>query len=98
PRAPPALHTLSLHDLRVLLPEPDTPVTQMKSPRGNSTSMFLRLWARAPRTRKTGRSPFSAGVYRRIWGTGMERRPDRYCPVRELGLAATSAGVPWARS
>ena len=32
------------------LPEPDTPVTDTKQPSGNSTSMFLRLCSRAPRT------------------------------------------------
>ena len=33
-----------------LLPEPETPVTHTKTPSGISTSMFLRLWCRAPRT------------------------------------------------
>src|SRR5215471_14600584 len=32
------------------LPEPDTPVTTVKVLWGTSKSMFLRLWARAPRT------------------------------------------------
>ena len=33
-----------------LLPEPDTPVTQVITPSGKRTSIFLRLCARAPRT------------------------------------------------
>ena len=58
------------------LPEPDTPVTATKQPSGNSTSMFLRLCSRAPRTT----SDSSAGL-RRSSGTGIERLPDRYWPV-----------------
>ena len=30
------------------LPEPDTPVTATNMPSGNATSMFLRLFSRAP--------------------------------------------------
>src|SRR5579859_6005020 len=33
------------------LPEPDRPVMTMSRSRGRSTSMFARLWVRAPRTR-----------------------------------------------
>src|SRR5918998_2723371 len=36
-----------------LLPEPATPVTTTSTPRGMSTSTFLRLWVRAPRTSNT---------------------------------------------
>src|SRR5688500_12469568 len=32
------------------LPEPDRPVTTTSRSRGRSTSMFFRLWTRAPRT------------------------------------------------
>ena len=31
-----------------------------------------------------------------LWGQGMVRRPERYLPVMDLGLAATSATVPAA--
>jgi hypothetical protein len=34
--------------MRVDLPEPETPVTQLKIPSGISTSMLLRLCSRAP--------------------------------------------------
>ena len=33
---------------------------------------------------------------RRLVGTGMERAPERYCPVMDSGQAAMSAGVPCA--
>jgi hypothetical protein len=32
------------------LPEPETPVTQTRSPSGSSRSTLFRLWPRAPRT------------------------------------------------
>src|SRR5208283_869624 len=35
------------------LPEPLTPVTTVRASWGISTVMFLRLWTRAPRTRRT---------------------------------------------
>ena len=61
------------------LPEPDTPVTATKQPSGISTSMFLRLCSRAPLTTSQ-----SLSGRRRISGTGIARRPDRYCPVTDL--------------
>jgi len=57
-------------------PDPDTPVTAMNCPSGNSTSMFCRLCSRAPRI-VTQSSP----GFRRISGTGIVFLPDRYCPV-----------------
>ena len=75
----------------VLLPEPDTPVTQVKIPSGKSTVTFLRLWCVAP---TTVRLPPLAR--RRVAGTAIVSRPDRYAPVRERGWAAISAGVPSA--
>ena len=73
-----------------LLPEPDTPVTQVITPSGKRTSTFLRLCARAPRTviKPVGE--------RRIAGSGTRRLPERYCPVSDAGLAMTSSGVPAA--
>ncbi len=58
------------------LPDPDTPVTATKFPSGMSTSMFCRLCSRAPSIR-TNSSPCG----RRTSGTGIDLRPDRYCPV-----------------
>ena len=55
---------------RVDLPDPDTPVTEMKMPRGKSTSMRLRLCSLAPRTVMTLPLPFL-----RSSGTGMDMRP-----------------------
>ena len=58
------------------LPDPDTPVTAIRHPSGNETSMSLRLCSRAPRTVTTSPSPG-----RRRAGTGIDRLPDRYWPV-----------------
>ena len=52
------------------LPEPDTPVTVMKQPRGSSTSRSFRLCSRAF-LMTTQSSPGS----RRIWGTGIDSSP-----------------------
>ena len=54
------------------LPEPLTPVTVVNRPSGMLTSMFFRLFSRAPRTTI---SPFMAG--RRPFGTGIDRAPVR---------------------
>ena len=43
-----ALYRISLTS--VLLPDPEAPVTRRACPAGSSTSMFLRLFSRAPRT------------------------------------------------
>jgi len=72
------------------LPLPDTPVTQVMTPSGKRTSMFFRLFARAPRT-----SMYPLG-FRRTAGTGTLRLPDRYAPVIERSAAMISAGVPHA--
>ena len=76
---------------RELLPLPDTPVTTVKVPRGNSTSMWRRLFSAAPMTFRHLPLPG-----RRVSGTGIFFLPERYCPVRLLGLAMTSSGVPAA--
>ena len=73
------------------LPLPLTPVTQVNVPSGMDTSMFFRLFSRAPRT--VSHLPFPR---RRCAGRGMVRLPLRYCPVRLSGLAMTSSGVPQA--
>ena len=74
----------------VLLPEPDTPVTQVRAPTGNAASMSRRLFSRAPWTVSHPRAS------RRIAGTGTPRRPDRNAPVTEAGSASMSATEPWA--
>ena len=72
----PTDHPECLDEIEALmedLPDPDTPVTQVKSPRGISTSIFLRLFSRAPRMVK---KPCSAGRLSR--GRGIRFLPDRY--------------------
>ena len=58
---------------RVDFPEPETPVTATRQPRGKATSMSWRLCSRAPRT-----TNWSPDPGRRMPGTGMERTPVRY--------------------
>ena len=60
-------------------PDPLTPVTQMRSPSGNPTSIRLRLCSRAP-SRRSHRP--GAGL-RLISGVGICRRPVRKAPVNE---------------
>ena len=57
--------------MRVDLPDPETPVTQLKMPSGISTLRFLRLCARAPVIRRP------AVPVRRRFGTGIRFRPFR---------------------
>ena len=47
-------------------PEPDTPVTQVKTPRGKATSIFFKLFARAPLTVNQ-----RSGMGRRSTGKGI---------------------------
>ena len=72
------------------LPEPDTPVTQVITPRGKRTSMPFRLLARAFFT------VIHPVGFRRKSGVGTFRRPERYAPVREAGLFIISSQVPAA--
>ena len=58
--------------MRLDLPEPEMPVTQINSPSGNFTSIFRRLFSRAPLTVRKLPLPV-----RRVWGTSMRLRPDR---------------------
>ena len=55
----------------VLLPAPETPVTQVKAPSGIRTSTSFRLFARAPTIRT------ECGAERRRGGTGISRSPRR---------------------
>src|SRR3989304_3876174 len=71
------------------LPEPETPLTQTNSPSGTRTSMFFRLFPRAPWTPTA--FPFPG---RRRSGTGIRRRPLRYCPLIDSSHAITAASGP----
>src|SRR5690242_12679684 len=93
-------------------PEPDGPVTTVMARRGNSTSMCLRLWSRAPRTTMrsfTGRSGrvdrVSAGRRRQggrvlvEYGARAQRRVDRAQQLVELvGRLAESPAIHRARA
>ena len=74
--APRRLKRISL--TREDFPDPDTPVTQVKVPRGKVTSMWSKLFSAAPRTVRAW--PFPG---RRREGTGIFLAPERYCPVRD---------------
>ena len=63
--------------INVDLPEPLTPVTETKTPRGTSTSISLRLFSLAPFT--TSLRFESSG--RRVLGIAIDLRPDKYAPV-----------------
>ena len=76
--------------MRVLLPEPLTPVTQVKYPRGMEASIVFKLWAEAPRRWSQSRGWKGRG------GKDIFLRPERNEPVRESVRAAISLGVPWA--
>src|SRR6266487_1835438 len=79
-----ALYRMSLTS--VDLPEPDTPVTATRQPSGNATSTPRRLCSLAPLT-ATSRLELRC---RRLAGSGIDSRPDRYAPVSESGLASRS--------
>ena len=76
---------------KLLFPEPDTPVTQVKRPIGKLTSILLRLLCSAP---LTVTQPLSS--CRRSLGMSIFSFPDKYFPVKEFGFAMTSFGVPAA--
>ena len=78
-------------NIRVLLPEPETPVTQIKSPSGISTSMFLRLCSDAPL-----RIMLLFKGFLLFDGSGMMFLPDRYFPVMDFGSLDICLGVPVA--
>ena len=74
------------------LPEPLTPVTAVSMPSGIATSMFFRLFARAPRIDDLA----LARAGRRAVGVAIARSPRRYAPVSEpWPFASSSPGVPW---
>ena len=75
---------------RELFPEPDTPVTQVNTPIGNFTSMFFRLFSRAPRT-----VIHPEGI-RLSDGMGICSSPERYLPVTDRSHSWISSAVPTA--
>ncbi len=72
------------------LPDPETPVTATNRPSGNETSMSRRLLALAPWT--VSSRPTVRG--RRISGTGISRRPERYWPVIESRWFSRPSTLP----
>ncbi len=64
------------------LPEPETPVTQVKAPSGNATSMSCRL-LRA-RAHDLERLPVARAPARRARDRARGR--ERYCPVERIGV------------
>ena len=75
---------------RELLPEPETPVTQVITPSGIWTLIFFRLFSCAPITFK---NPVG---FRRTSGTGILIRPLKYAPVTDSSVFMISSGVPCA--
>ena len=78
--------------IKVDLPEPETPVTQVIKPSGMVKSTLFRLLPRAPFNVST----LSLLKGTRCAGISIRRLPDINCPVMELGLANTCSGVPCA--
>ena len=71
-------------------PEPDTPVMQVIIPSGMFTSMFFRLFSRAP---LIVRNPVG---FLRSSGTGILILPLKYAPVIDFGFFMISCAVPQA--
>ena len=75
--------------MSVDLPEPETPVTRMSLPRGNSTSTCLRLLPVHPFKIRLLPLPL-----RRCLGISIFCCPFRYCAVM-VSVWSISWGVPW---
>ena len=73
-----------------LFPEPETPVMQVITPNGISTSIFFKLFSLAP---LIVRKPVG---FLRSFGTGIWILPLRYAPVTESGFCMISSAVPHA--
>ena len=74
--------------IRELFPEPETPVMQVITPSGMSTSIFLRLFSAAP---LIFRKPVG---FLLSSGTGIRIRPLKYAPVTERSFFISSSAVP----
>ena len=72
-------------------PEPETPVIAMSVPSGKADGDVLQVVLCAPR--EDDALPVSR---RSLFRRSMASVPERYCPVRERGLAQTSSSVPAA--
>ena len=83
------LHNISF--TRVLLPLPETPVTHINLPSGNSTEIFFKLFSLHPVNLIDLPFPFL-----RFFGTSIFSLPERYLPVILLSFFITSSGVPHA--
>ena len=84
-----ALYNISL--INVLFPEPDTPVTQVKTPSGIFTLIFFKLFWQAPFISID--FPFD---FLRLLGTLICLLPLKYAPVIEFGFCFISSAVPVA--
>ena len=74
----------------VLFPLPETPVTAMNRPSGNSTSSPFRLCSRAPFTTMLFPLPF-----RRVVGIFTARSPRMNAPVMESFESVSALSVPF---
>lgn len=83
-----------LSSTRVVLPEPDTPVTAVSLPRGMAISSGLTVWI-APVSRKTAPWSNSSSAAALVLVRTV-RSPERKAPIRECGLRSTSSTVPCA--
>ena len=86
-----AIDLYSTSFTKVLLPEPETPVTQVNTPRGNFTFTFFKLCSVAPITSID--LPFDFLLF---FGTSIFLLPLRYWPVIDSGICLISSAVPWA--
>ena len=73
------------------LPEPDTPVTATKRPERERHVDVAQVVLPGADDGELAR-PGSRG--RRTAGTGIYRRPERYCPVSESRCSSSSLTVP----
>src|SRR6266567_1752657 len=90
------------------LPEPDSPVRTTRLSRGMSTSTFLRLCSRAPRTRMSCMDSWDRRIEKGLYRlpqreSDSEKYPQRagvYCSLRRLRGAVTPAPmfVLWSLS
>jgi hypothetical protein len=74
---------------RLLFPEPETPLTQVKAPRGIFTEMSLRLFSLAPSIMIDFPFPFLL-----VLGMGIVFLPARYWPVNDSSLLIKASDEP----
>ena len=74
--------------IKVDLPEPETPVTQVITPKGIVKSTFCKLCPDAPISLICSSG---LGGLTRSLGTAIFNLPERYFPVKEFSLAASSS-------